>query len=103
MPALGGRKIHGQTESGETIRMAHVVADVAVALDSVSQICDSGATVVFQKDGGFIERPGGHRTPFRRERDTYVRDVWIPTGAEVTGTKRTEQVQGPAFNRPTQS
>ena len=72
--------------------MAYAVADVSVALDSVSQICDAGSTVVFRADGGYIERPDGKRTVFRRDRDTYVRDVWVPIAGD-----------GNPFNRPTES
>ena len=78
VPNLGGREIAGTTDEGEQIKMNYSVADVSVALDSVSQICDSGATVVFKKDGGYIERTSGKRTHFKRERDTYVREVVVP-------------------------
>ena len=57
--------------------MRYVVAPVRVALDSVSQICDSGATVTFNKQGGWIQDPDGTISTFTRDRDTYVRDIWI--------------------------
>ena len=76
--------------------MNYSVADVSVALDSISQICDSGATVVFNKHGGYIERPDGRKTTFKRDRDTYIREVWIPTAPGSEGTGR-------PFERPTQS
>ena len=41
----GARAVRGETAGGKTISMNYAVADVAVALDSVSQICDSGASV----------------------------------------------------------
>ena len=105
---LGGRKITGKTSTGENISMGYAVADVAVALDSVSQICDSGATVVFRKDGGYIQRPDGQRTEFRREHDTYVRDVWVPTTPPATATGATEpntatRSSPQFFTRPTTS
>ena len=59
LPNLGGRKITGTTETGENITMGYAVADVSVAVDSVGQICDIGATVTFNKNGGFIERANG--------------------------------------------
>ena len=34
--------------------MKYSIADIAVALDSVSQICDRGATVIFKRTGGHI-------------------------------------------------
>ena len=59
--------------------MTYAVADIAVALDSVSQICDTGAQVVFTKQGGYILNANGERSTFDRNGDTYCRTVWIPT------------------------
>ena len=71
--------------------MTYSVADVSVALDSVSQMCDQGANVVFHKTGGWIEKPNGDKSTLRRDGDTYIRDVWVPRG------------DGSAFTRPTSS
>ena len=57
--------------------MKYAVADISVALDSVPQICDAGATVVFGKTGGFIEQPDGSRENFDRVGDTYIRTVVV--------------------------
>ena len=57
--------------------MRYAVANVTVALDSISQICDTGATVTFTKHGGVIVQPDGNKIPFQRERDTYTRQVWV--------------------------
>ena len=57
--------------------MNYSVADVTVALDSISQMCDDGAEVVFRKEGGVIRTATGEETPFRRVNDTYVRDIWV--------------------------
>ena len=56
--------------------MRYAVADVAMALDSVSQICDTGAQVLFTKWGGHILGPAG-RVDFTRVGDTYVRSTWV--------------------------
>ena len=64
------------------MEMSYAVADVAVALDSVSQICDQGAEVTFTKTGGHIKNKNGDVTAFARVGDTYVRDVWIPRPAD---------------------
>ena len=48
----GGRTIVGHTDFGTSVSMKYAVADINVALDSVSQICDTGAQVVFRKTGG---------------------------------------------------
>ena len=74
---LGGRVIRGSTADGQDISMSYSVADIAVALDSVSQICDSGATVTFTSTGGRIERDGQPTIPFERSGDTYVRTVLV--------------------------
>ena len=75
----GGRKVRGTTAEGEGIEMHYAVADgITHALDSVSQICDAGATVTFHRDGGWIEGPSGKKTAFERNGDTYTRTVWVP-------------------------
>ena len=48
----GDRRILGVTQSGRGISMKYAVADVTVPLDSVSQLCDAGNTVVFTATGG---------------------------------------------------
>ena len=72
----GQRTIRGMTEDGQKVAMRYAVADIAVPLESVAQICDSGATVTFNAKGGKIEGPKGIVT-FSREGDTYVRKTWI--------------------------
>ena len=64
--------------------MKYAVADIAVALDSVSQICDSGATVVFGKAGGHIEMPDGSRETFERVGDTYIRTTVVERSPDFT-------------------
>ena len=48
----GDRRILGVTQTGRGINMKYAVADVTVPLDSVSQLCDAGNTVVFTAKGG---------------------------------------------------
>ena len=48
-------------------------------------MCDAGATVVFQKHGGWIEKPNGEKSTFRRDGDSYLRDVWVPRGQTFNG------------------
>ena len=69
--------MEGQDEHGTTLSMKYAVADITVALDSVSQICDSGAKVVFEKHGGYVLTPAGTQIPFGRKDDTYFRTVWV--------------------------
>ena len=72
----GQRRISGVTENGIPVSMAYAVADIAVTLESVAQICDSGATVTFTAKGGRIDGPAG-RVPFDRKGDAYVRKTWV--------------------------
>ena len=69
--------VHGTTRSGSDISMEYAVADIAVALYSVSQICDAGATVVFTDKGGYIEQRDGKKEEFDRVGDTYMRTVLV--------------------------
>ena len=73
----GTRAVAGHTRQGRIVMMNYSVADVTVALDSISQMCDAGAEVIFRKDGGVIRAATGQETPFRSVNDTYVRDVWV--------------------------
>ena len=79
----GSRKVRGVTAAGAPIEMQYAVADINSALDSVSQICDAGATVTFTKTGGWILTDAGARTEFERKGDTYTRTVFLN---EVTAT-----------------
>ena len=56
---LGSRRVTGVDSSGQEISMNYAVADISVALDSISQICDAGAEVNFRSNGGTINMPGG--------------------------------------------
>ena len=53
----GGRTIRGLNPKNQSMAMNYSVSDVAVALDSVSQICDSGSKVIFHKTGGTFKLP----------------------------------------------
>ena len=63
--------------------MRYAVTDVQVPLDSVSQICDGGATVMFTATGGQIIGPD-YSVDFERKGDTYVRSTWVkvPNGSK---------------------
>ena len=67
--------------------MNYAVADISVALDSVSQICDRDATVVFQKHGGYIMDSTGEKHTFERQGDTYIREVWVDAEPGFPGLK----------------
>ena len=80
--------------------MRYLVAPVRIPLDSVSQICDTGATVTFHQTGGVINNPDGSVTKFGRDKNTYVREMWVER------QPKEEQVTEATFNwqsRPTSS
>ena len=54
----GDRRVLGYTDTGKGINMKYAVANVTVPLDSVSQLCDAGNTVVFTAKGVY-RRAGG--------------------------------------------
>ena len=83
----GCRTVQGKTAENEPTSMSYAVADIAVALDSVSQICDTGAEVVFTKQGGHIKSISGKTFPFERAGDTYVRSVWISNSSPFPGPR----------------
>ena len=75
--SLAARRWLEKTAEGVQLAMSYAVAPVSVTLDSVSQICDSGAEVHFNRSGGNIIDADGTRTGFRRVGDTYLRETWI--------------------------
>ena len=104
----GDRTIRGTDNVGRPLALRYAVADVTTALDSVSQICDAGNSVVFNKWGGFIAGPHG-RVNFDRVDDTYVRTTWVKrpklpkrTGntEETTNTTAAGTAGSTGFGRP---
>ena len=72
-----GSIVTGQSEDGLALSMRYAVADIAVPLDSISQICDGGSVVVFSKKGGYVVNANGARLDFVRKGDTYRRRTWV--------------------------
>ena len=66
--------------------MNYAVADIAVALDSISQICDSGAEVIFRADGGSINKTDGTVVKFERRGDSYLRRIKVDITNDITKT-----------------
>ena len=79
IPNEGHRTITAQGDNGQLLTTSYNVADIAQPLDSVSQMCDSGATVVFNKTGGWVlSNTGNVLCTITRRNDTYVRRAWVP-------------------------
>ena len=69
---LGVRDVYVITNEGQPCVMRMQVTNVTKALMSVSNICDSGHRVVFEKDGGYIEHlTSGATTRFQRRNNVY--------------------------------
>ena len=86
VPNLGDRVVRGTNENHQQVDMHYSVANVVSALDSVSQICDGGATVTFTQHGGTIQKNDGMVIPFRREGNTYTRSVWVDENQVAPGS-----------------
>ena len=79
IPNEGHRVITSRADDGQVLTTSYSVADIAQPLDSVSQMCDSGATVVFEKTGGWVLSDTGNvLCTITRRNDTYVRRAWVP-------------------------
>ena len=87
MSELRGRVIAGKNCDGQSSSMNYAVVDIRLPLDSVSQICDTGAEVVFTKQGGHIKSISGKTFLFERVGDTYVRSVWISNSSPFPGPR----------------
>ena len=83
---VGGKTVVGVTAEGKKLAMNYTVAPVRVPLDSVSQICDSGASVIFTRTGGKTVDADGSETVFHRVDNTYVREVWVDRQLQKDGS-----------------
>ena len=96
IPNEGHRVITSRTDDGQTLTTSYSVADIAQPLDSVSQMCDAGATVVFDKTGGWaLSESGRVLCSFLRRNDTYVRRAWVPRAAAPTSVVRSPDPSAP--------
>ena len=95
----GDRRVLGYTDTGRGIDMRYAVADVTVPLDSVSQLCDAGNTVVFTAKGWIIGQ-AGDKIDFVRHRDTYLRRTWVrrPKASTNSNTNNTKSRQPASTN-----
>ena len=60
--------------------MKMAVADVGKVLASVAKVCECGNSVVFDKDGSYVEyKNTGHNTRIDNRSGVYVMDILVPT------------------------
>ena len=89
---MGTRIVTGHTEDGKGVQMKYAVANISVPLDSISQICDAGATVLFTSTGGTINLANGEKMDFERRDNTYFRKMWVDRNPAPTSFTRQGQM-----------
>ena len=78
LPNFGEKAVTGLDAYGQDLDITYQVADVTRPLNSVSELCDRGARVIFGRGGGYIYHLGsGKVTPFRRSGRLYELDQWV--------------------------
>ena len=83
LPNLGEKVLKGVDKEGNELAVRYQIADVTQPLNSISEICDTGARVVFGSGGGFVYHlKDGGVTPFRRSGKLYELDHWIRKPSE---------------------
>ena len=87
LPNLGEKKLEVVTDEGYPATARFQCADVTRALSAVSQMCDQGNRVIFEKMGGYIESlMDGTRTHFNRVNNVYVMELHMEKPVDVTST-----------------
>ena len=99
MPNKGEKCIPVTTEIGHETSATFQITDVSRPLCSVAKVCDQGNTVVFDAKGGYIEDAAGFRTPFKRESNVYVMQLY---SKHPSKTDEKPKVANSGFPRQTQ-
>ena len=77
LPNLGEQTLNVITDEGLETQVKYQMAEVTRPLCAVSRICDKGARVAFEANGGYIENiKSGVKTEFARENNVYVLGMW---------------------------
>ena len=74
----GTKTFKAQTEDEQWHLINAQVTDVDQALLSVSQIVQTGATVVFSPEANYINSPGGATLPMDLRNNVYFLKMWVP-------------------------
>ena len=70
-------------QAGNDLAIRYQIAEVTQPLNSISEICDTGARVLFGSGGGFVYHlKDGGVTPSRRSGKLYELDQWIRKPSE---------------------
>ena len=74
----GTKTFKAQTDDEQWRLINAQVTDVDQALLSVSQIVQTGATVVFSPEANYINSPGGATLPMDLRNNVYFLKMWVP-------------------------
>ena len=78
IPNLGEKRFEAMAEGGVSRAITAQVADVNKALLSVSRLVKQGHSVVFDKEGSYIEdREAGERLWMEEEGGTFALNLWV--------------------------
>ena len=97
-PHLGETKLQGKSQGGGKLNITAQVAKVTKPLAAGGEIVDAGSWIILNKKGGaivkldaeakkeieeIVKRQKNPPVPIKRERGTFVMEVWVPKPEEV--------------------
>ena len=77
IPNLGEKKFRGFSSEGQGKDITAQVCDVNKALLSVRKIVAAGNKVIFEKQGAYIEDPGGRQIWLEEKQGMYMLKLWV--------------------------
>ena len=92
VPMLGQRVMEAYGPDGSVRKRCGQVADVAIPLTSVGEMCDEGKIVAFGKDGWAIwDAQTGTTVRHPRVSGTFCLEEWIPPAVDEPASGFTRQ------------
>ena len=77
IPNLGEKRFRGFSIEGQGKDITAQVCDVNKALLSVRKVAAAGNKVIFEKQGAYIEDPGGRRIWLEEKQGMYMLKLWV--------------------------
>jgi len=105
---LGETKLHGKSQGGGKLNITAQVAKVTKPLAAGGEIVDAGSWIILNKKGGaivkldaeakkeieeIVKRQNNPPMPIKREKGTFVMEVWVPKPEEVKEEEDWEPVR----------
>ena len=100
IPHKGQKTFAAVTDYGLPKQITASVTDVDTPLLSVAQIVRAGSTVVFHRDGSYVQDEAGDRIPIEQKGGLFTLKVWVPRDQESHGQAYPAGFQGQANGRP---